>query len=779
MNEKTLNKLEYNKIREKLAELAYFEGGRKMALNMMPAKTFNEVIRRLDETEEAMEAMRYKDPSYLNGIQYIEAHLEKASRRGILNSLEIREIGDVLRAARIAKKYINSFDLPRLGKIGYRLQENAPLETKIEDTIDENGDIKDNATPALKNIRNQINNGKNRIKDYLRNFIRSSNNQKLLQDALVTERDGRYVIPVKQEYRHDIKGIVHDESASGATVFIEPMPVVEHNNKIRKLQQEEKREIERILTELSEHVYAFTEELRINLELLSLIDYIFARARMAYRSNSYRPQISRDGIIDISRGRHPLLGDDAVPMDVQLGREFDILVVTGPNTGGKTVALKTVGLLNLMGMSGLFIPARENSCINVFSSIYVDIGDEQSIEQSLSTFSAHMNNIIDILSRVDSNSLVLIDEMGAGTDPIEGAALATVILEEMLKKQVKVMVTTHQSELKSFAYQNDRVENACVEFDPISLRPTYKLTIGMPGQSNAFEIARRLGLGSNLVERAKKFVPKNELEMSNMIRQMKESQRNYEVSAREVEILKAKLTREKELLSQEKQKFQEEKEAILTEAHHEAARYLRKLKSEADEAVDDLKQLIKTKDKPPKWHEVEKQRQKLKQIKPEVYTEDTIILDQKQEITPGDYVYIKNIKQIGYVLEGPNAQGEVMVQAGMMRLSVKISQLQKTKSPERNNVKVRNNTFLEKARNISKEIDVRGKLAEEALIEIDKYLEDANLVGVDSVRIIHGKGTGALRKAVREYLKNHRYIKSYHDGSHNEGGYGVTIAEFH
>ncbi len=782
MDIKILNKLEFDKIQNKLADMSYFAGGYKRALDMRPSSDYFTVNKSLDETTEAMEALRFRDPGFLSGLQLIDQHLGKARIGGILSPAEFLDIFHILHASRQARKYVQKGKYPTLQKICASMAENIDLEEKIQRAISEEGSIRDDASPELKRIRNQINTSRQRIREYLQAFIRSTDKQKLLQDALITERDGRYVVPVKQEYRYEVKGIVHDESTSGATVFIEPLPVVEHNNQIRGLQAEEKREVERILRELSQLLMIFTEELEINQDILGTLDFIFARARMAYKMNAFRPDVNNSGIVDLNRAKHPLLGENAVPINLQLGIDFDILVVTGPNTGGKTVALKTLGLLTLMAMCGLFVPARENSRISIFDSIFVDIGDEQSIEQSLSTFSSHMKNIIGILDAADKHSLVLMDELGAGTDPVEGAALARVILEELRNRKAKVLVTTHQSELKSFAYQNERVENACVEFNPVSLQPTYELTIGMPGQSNALEIASRLGLKPSMVKRARELVPEREMEVGNMIRKLKESRYHFDESSREIDVIKEELLKEKEMLQREKELFYHERDNTLKKSREEARNYLREIKNEADEALKELKDFLKEKDKPPKWHEVEQKRQRLKKINTgEKLPWDSARNEKEnpdQLIKPGDYVYLKSFDQKGYVVKGSDSQDEVLVQVGALKLNVNKDKIRICEAPEPSRHKwQRNQTYLEKARHISKEIDVRGKMSEEALQDIDKYLEDANLVGLDSVRIIHGKGTGALRKAVRYYLQDHNYVKNYRDGQREEGGFGVTVVE--
>lgn len=776
MDSSTLKKLEFDKIQKMLGELTYFAGGLGYVDNMTPATDYKLVNKRLDETEEAMEFLRYKEPSFLGNLDLVDTQLKKAKIHGLLTAYELLEIYNLLNASRLAKKNINTNQYKQLGILVASIEENYDLEKQIAKAIADDGTVKDDATPELKRIRSQVNTHKNRIREYLQNYIRSEHNQKYLQDALITERDGRYVIPVKQEFRNEVKGIIHDESASGATVFIEPISVVEHNNKIRLLQLEEKREIEKILAKLSAEVALFADNLNHNFKILAILDFIFARARLAYKQNAFRPIINDKGIIEINRGKHPIIGDKAIPLNVELGKEFDTLVITGPNTGGKTVALKTIGLLSLMAMCGLFIPARENSQISIFTSIYVDIGDEQSIEQSLSTFSSHMKNIINIIEKADNNCLVLLDELGAGTDPVEGAALARIILDELRNKGAKVVVSTHQSELKNYAYQTARVENACVEFDPISLRPTYELTIGTPGQSNAFEIAARLGLNKLLVDKAKELVPETDKEISKMIKELKESRYEYNNLLKELEVEKEKLQLEKISLDEEKQNFLLEREDIVRKAQEEAELYLKQVKEEADLAIKELKSTLKKQDERLKWHEIENNRQKLKKLsKPHPKISELEVGINNRDIKIGDYVYIKNIKQKGYILE--IKQDEIVVQVGILKINVKKNDVVITESPEERKAYIKNNTFLEKAKQINKEIDLRGKLAHEAIEEIDKYLEDANLVGLDSVTIIHGKGTGALRKAVREYLKGHRCVKDFRDGLYNEGGLGVTIVE--
>lgn len=772
MERETLNKLEFDKIQNQLVQLAYTDGARGKIMQMTPAADMELINLRLDETGEAMELLRFGEPGFLNSLRPVEQHLKKARVAGILSPGELIDVYHLLRSSRLALKYTGTPAARVLKNICAGLTENRALEQTIIDAVEEDGRLRDDASSALRSIRKQIETSRLRIKDYLQNFIRSGNNQNLLQDALVTERAGRYVVPVKQEYRNEVKGIVHDESASGATVFIEPMPVVEHNNKIKSLQIEEQREIDRILRQLSAAVSVFAGELQTNNEILESLDVIFARAHLAYNMHAFRPNINDRGIIDLQKARHPLLGKQAVPVNISLGQSFDILVITGPNTGGKTVVLKTTGLLTVMAMCGLFVPAREDSRLSVFKNIYVDIGDEQSIEQSLSTFSSHMSNIIRILDQVGPGSLVLMDELGAGTDPHEGAALARAILERMKRRQAKVIVTTHQSELKTFAYQNERVENACVEFNPVTLMPTYELTIGTPGQSNAFAIASRLGLDSEIVSQASSLVPEREKEIGDMIRQLKESRYHFEINSREMEKDRQELDRQRQELAAERENLTTMKNEIIRKARQEADSYVRAVKREANEAIDELKELLKEKEKPPKWHEVEEKRKRLRSLT--ISFDEAKSGDGEKDFKVGDYVQLKSVGQHGYVLEEPNSAGEVLVQMGVARLSVNREQLVRAQSRQEQPQRYQQ-SFLAKAKSISPELDLRGKYAEEALEELDKYLDDAALAGIDKVRIIHGKGTGALRRAVRNHLQNHHFVSDFRDGAIAEGGFGVTV----
>ena len=776
MNKNAINKLEFNKIMDQLMELAYSEIGREKILNLKFYHRADEVRRALDQTQEAMELLRFGDIAFLAGVKSVRPALGRAKASGVLNPLELRDIYLLLRASRLMKQYIASRDNPALQLLGDELSSDEALEKRIGLSIDEEGFVRDEASLELSGLRRQIENLRGKIRDYLQNFIRSGNNQTYLQESIITERAGRYVVPVRQEYRQAVRGIVHDESASGATVFIEPMAVVDYNNKIRSLQAEEKREIERILTALSALVAEQTEALLTDYDHLGQLDFIFARARHAYDWGAFRPLLNHNGLIDMQRARHPLLGDKAVPIDIALGKAFDILIITGPNTGGKTVALKTVGLLTLMAMAGLFITAREHSQIAVFDDIFVDIGDEQSIEQSLSTFSSHMSNIIRILREMDERSLVLIDEIGAGTDPVEGAALARAIIDEIRSHQGRAIISTHQSELKYYAYQQERVENACVEFDPVQLVPTYKLSIGVPGQSNAFEIAARLGLEAKLVEQARALVPENEMELSNALRQLRESRYYYEQAEAELELRRLQSQQEIAELTQAREKLERDQERAVEKARREAEAYLKQVKQEAAEALEEFKELVRDRQRPPKWHEVEQKHKRIRQLRSQEGEAAEEIQGAAPQLKVGDYIWSQKLRQYGYVLGLPNQQGELSAQFGIIRAVVNANQCVLSEAPEEKSSRISRELVLQKARDISPEIDLRGKLALDALEELDRYLEDAGLAGLERVRIIHGKGTGALRRAVREHLRGHRLVAEFRDGEREEGGFGVTVA---
>ncbi|NLV16686.1 MAG: endonuclease MutS2 [Syntrophomonadaceae bacterium] len=771
----TLRRLEFKRIIDMLIDQTVSAGGRLLAASLEPSSNIGAADSQQAETEEALGLLHLQEPVFLHDIHDIRPYLSKVRVGGMIYPTDIYRVYQVLVAARKALGYLMLSKGPRTQWLQAGIVENIQLEKEIRLVVDETEGVKDSASPELQSLRNRQNTLRLRIKDYLRDFIKSTNNQKFLQDLLVTERGGRYVVPVKTEYRNEIRGIVHDESASGATVYIEPEPVVVSNNEIRRLEAEEAHEIERILRRLSARIAEFADDLERDLECLETLDFWLAKARLALKMEAFRPHLNSQGRIKLYRARHPLLSHRAIPIDIEIGDKFDILVITGPNTGGKTVALKTVGLLTVMAMTGLFIPASSESEIAVFSEVLVDIGDEQSIEQSLSTFSSHMKNINDILGRANEHSLVILDELGAGTDPMEGGALARAILEKFLDLKSRVLVSTHHSELKTFAYQYERVQNGCVEFDPVSLRPTYRLTIGMPGQSNAFEIAGALGFDPTLVSRARAFVPQQEKEISLLLTDLKEQLFNSRSAVEAARVLQKQLLEERKALGQKSQAIDEEREQFLNKLKADSTRYLEARRREFDEIMAELKKKAREAEAP-KWHEIEAMKKSYQQALPDMRLnpEPEGNPYHGKQVEAGDYVEIKSIRQKGYVLEVN--QGEVVVQVGIMRLTVPDSDVIPSISPDEEYVRQKNRTYLDKRKNIPTEINLRGMLAEQALDETEGYIEQAFLAGIEKIRIIHGKGTGALRRAVRGYLLDHPYIKNFRDGEANEGGHGVTIA---
>lgn len=775
MNERVLEKLEFNRIREMLAAQACSAGGRDLALNLVPLAERKIIEKSFDELEEAMGLLRVNEPSFLYKIREVKLLLRKAAIGGMLQPPELLDISLVLQASRRGGSYLARQSGMALETYQEALVPLPLLEKDIAAAVDDEGRLRDDASDVLKKLRRDIESLRQRIKAYMQDFVRSGSNQSYLQEALVTERSGRYVVPVKVEHRAIVKGIVHDESASGATVFIEPMAAVEMNNKIRSLQIEEQREVERILRRLSAMAAVYQDEICLNYDTLVALDLVFARASLAFNLQAFRPQVREDGVVDLIKARHPLLGDRAVPINVELGQNFDILVITGPNTGGKTVVLKTIGLCCLMAMAGLYIPANENSVVSIFSPVFVDIGDEQSLEQSLSTFSSHMSNIINILENAGAKSLVLLDELGAGTDPVEGSALARAIMVRLLEIGARAVVTTHQGELKNFAYQSERVENACVEFNPFTFQPTYALTIGTPGQSNAFEIARRLGLDDSIVDSARSFVPDRERETSLMIRRLKESQHSYDEMLGVLESRERDFAREQSRFNEEKGRFEGEQKKIISQSRREASDYLRRIKRQADDALEEFKKSLKAEDDKIKWHQIEEGRRSLKALEERPANESGAIYT--DELALGDHVSIAGIKQKGQIIAFPSPE-EVEVQVGGMKIRARREQLNLIAAEKERAVRQYQRLVSERLKDLSVEIDLRGKSAEEALYELESYLDNAVLCGLKRVRIIHGKGTGALRKAVREYLKGHRAVLSFQDSAYNEGGSGATTVEF-
>ena len=790
MNEKTLRVLEYGKIIEKLKNKAESSLGVELVSKLRPSINYGVVKHSQEETDEAVKLILRRGNPPLGGIHNILMEVKRAEIGGILYPGGLLKIADTIRAARNLKAFLkqskdeNDITLPILeNTIGY-LNAFRDIEESIFNAIISEEEVSDSASTSLRNIRRQIKVKNDGIRSKLNSIINSQENRKHLQDALITIREGRFVVPVKQEYRSVFPGLIHDQSSSGATLFIEPIAVVNLNNELKELQLKEKQEIEKILTELTGLVAEEAEGIKNNQKILSKIDFIFAKGKLSLEMRANKPLINKDGYINILRGRHPLLNaKEVVATDIYMGRDFTTLLVTGPNTGGKTVTLKTVGLFTLMTQSGLQIPVDTGSEMAVFTSVYADIGDEQSIEQNLSTFSSHMTNIVDILENVEDNSLVLFDELGAGTDPTEGAALAMSILDYLYSKKVRTLATTHYSELKVYALTTEGIENASVEFDIESLSPTYKLLIGVPGKSNAFEISKKLGLQNFIIDNAQKFISSENIEFEDVLSKIEKDRTETERAKSDVLRLKEDLERIKIELQAKSEKIDTSKENILRLAREQARDTLIKAKQESQEILDELKDISEEIEKE-KQQRLQAAREKLKgslddiegALSEEILTKKSA--KPLKAVKVGEDVRILSLNQNGVVVSPVDSDGNVLVQIGIMKVTVPIDTIEKSKVDNKAKTQGSAKSVMKnKAQNVKMEIDLRGKDLEEASYEMDKYLDDAYLSGLKEVSIIHGKGTGVLRKGIGQLLKSHRHVKSYRLGGFSEGGDGVTIAE--
>ncbi|MFD2705244.1 endonuclease MutS2 [Salibacterium lacus] len=780
MNERVRRVLEYDKMKEQLKNHVASTLGRKKVEALEPFTELDKAEEELNRTEEGAKVLRLRGQAPLGGITDIRAHLKRAEIGGTLNAGELLETADTIYGGRHIKKFIETMveeeiELPLLSELAGPIAPLSDLEREIKQSIDDHGEVLDAATPALRSIRQRIRGLEADIRSKLEQMTRSSQ-QKKLSDAIVTIRNDRYVVPVKQEYRSSFGGIVHDQSSSGATLFIEPQSVVTMNNQLNEARVQERQEIERILKELSERVQGAVDQLLENLDYLAELDFLFTKAYYAYQLKASRPRLNGSRRLRFKEAKHPLLdGDEVVPIDVELGTTFSSLVITGPNTGGKTVTLKTVGLLTLMAQSGLYLPVEEESEAAVFSNVYADIGDEQSIEQSLSTFSSHMTNIVEILDHVDEKSLVLFDEIGAGTDPTEGAALAVSILDYVYASGARLVATTHFSELKGYAYNREGVMNASVEFDVETLSPTYRLLIGIPGRSNAFAISRRLGLGESIIEAAESEVHEDTRQVENMITSLEEKKQ-----AAEEELDEARKTREEaEQLHRElEQKLQEmdrKKQDVISSAENKAQKELEKAREQADDIIKDLRELQKEGHQV-KEHELIDARKRMEQAAPDLSKRQQIKkqADSERTFHPGDEVKVLSFNQQGQVLE-KKGDKEYQVQLGIMKVNVKADDMEKVKQePVRQPSRPVTNVSADNA--VKPELDLRGVRYEDAMQKVEKYLDEAVLAGYPQVHIIHGKGTGALRKGVKELLNKHPSVAETRDGGMNEGGIGNTVA---
>ncbi len=784
MNERTLKALEYDKIIGRVEALASTSAGKELVRKLQPYTALERIQEALRITSEAVYYLAGSERPPLGGIFDIRSELKRAAIGGVLSPTELLAVGSTLRASRLMREFLKPDherkDIAILPEWGSRLGSFPRLEREIERCIGPEGEILDSASPKLHEIRNQIRIYQNRVRDKLDSIVRSSENAKYLQDLIVTVRNDRYVIPVKQEYRSLFPGIVHDQSSSGATLFIEPMAVVELNNQIRLLENEEEEEIRRILTELSRAVAEIVEAAKVSVEILARLDLAFAKARYSLEIGGIEPELNQDGIIELQQARHPLLKGNVVPITVYLGKDFDTLVITGPNTGGKTVTLKTVGLLTLMAQSGLHIPALFGSKVAVFDRIFCDIGDEQSIEQSLSTFSAHMTQIVRILEEAtDSGCLVLLDELGAGTDPSEGAALAMSILTHLHSLGVRTVATTHYSELKAFAYKTEGIQNASVEFDLATLRPTYHLNIGLPGSSQAFQIALKLGLPEFLVEQAKQYISEETAQVEAMLRDIENDRRKAREDRRVSEEARAKGEAFKRRYEAELNKLKQEKEELLRQARAEARELLIEARRESENLLRQLREAAPDQAKAVANQARKQISEKIAKLEEKPEKPQRTSRPKPGQVKVGSRVRVLTVDQEGTVLA--LEANSALVQVGIMKLSIALDDLELVAEavPEKGEKMLgkTGTTGMETAQHISAELSLRGLTVDEALYELEKYLDQAIMAGLKRVRIVHGKGTGALRQAVQKYLKDHPMVRSVAFAEQNEGGLGASVVE--
>lgn len=783
MKERTLRILEFNKIKDKVEKYAITSSGKEMVHSLEPFKSTYEVEKKLEETNEALELLITKGAPPFEGLYDTREALERAAKGGILTPEQLLKIGGMLRASRRFKEYMNRKEdevaYKNLEDLAYILTPVKSLENDIETAIISEEEISDKASAILYNIRRSLKEKNSSVREKINSIVRS--NSKYLQDAIYTMRGERYVLPVKAEYKGAVPGLVHDQSSTGATLFIEPMSLVNLNNEIKELMLKEKAEIERILTVLSAKVTEHINECLNNSKILTELDFIFAKGKYASAINALKPNVSKDRSFEIFGAKHPLINPkEVVPSDVYLGKDFTTLMITGPNTGGKTVTLKTVGLLHLMALSGLLIPAKDGSTIGFFKEIYADIGDEQSIEQSLSTFSSHMTNIVSILEKADRDSLIIIDELGSGTDPAEGAALAISIIEELKSRDARVMVTTHYSELKGYALNTEGVENASVEFDVETLRPTYRLLIGIPGKSNAFEISRRLGLNDNVISKSKEYMSKDNLQFEDLIRDLQEKSIIANNNAREARMLKEQAEKLKLEYDQKLAKINKVREKAYEEARQEAKNIISNAKDEADEIVKAMRELERMGIAEGGRNRLEEERKKLKDSLEAKEAALRAAREEKGEaitkVTLGMEAMLPSLNQRVVIISMPDNKGEVQVEAGIMKINVKLKDLRKVDAAPVKKEKKKRELKLN-TKSIESRIDLRGMDSEEACYRTDKYLDEAYLCNLGEVTVVHGKGTGILRKAINDMLKRHPHVKSYRLGVYGEGGDGVTIVE--
>jgi len=787
MNEKAYRVLEYNKILDLLSAEAASAITKEMIGELKPSLDLYQIKEMLAETTEAVSVIMRKGALPLGAFYDIRDSVYLAAKGGTLTMKQLLEILYNLQTARNAAAFLKS-DLPELPIIrglADALHIRKQLEENIDRCIISEDEMADSASPELKRIRRSIQLQNEAIRAKLNQILNSQDNRAILQDALVTMRQGRYVVPVKQEHKARFPGIVHDQSATGATLFIEPQAIIDLNNELRELELAEKIEIERILAELSAEVGAVRDELLSNQDILAKLDFIFAKGKLSVKMKGTEPIINTAGVLRIKDGRHPLIAaDKVVPISIAIGKEYSTLVITGPNTGGKTVTLKTVGLFVLMTQAGLHIPAGAGTEMPVLQKVFADIGDEQSIEQNLSTFSSHMTNIVNIVENTGKGTLVLLDELGAGTDPLEGAALAISILEHLQDKGALTIAMTHYTELKKYALSKKNVQNASMEFDVETLSPTFRLTIGMPGRSNAFEIAKKLGLKPVIIKHARNMLDRGDIEFEEIITSIEKDKKIAEEERDEAILLNLEMKKQKEQLDRERAKLEEQKEKILSKAREEAREMLREAKELADQVQKELRELEKNADSKERNRRYEAVRQRVRDAS-ERYKEriaaaenpDPVSAD---ELKIGDRVKVLSLNQKGSVLTLPDDKNELLVQVGTMKISVNLDNLCKIRDGAKKKEEKTSrfsSLYRSKVQSVTPSINVRGSLLDDALMDVDKYLDDAYIAGLKEVTIIHGRGEGILREGIQQMLKSHKHVASFRKGAYNEGGDGVTVVE--
>lgn len=785
MKAKTLKTLEYNKILDLLVQQASSSMAKEELKCLQPMTSVAEIKDALAETTQAQTVILKKGSAPLGQIYDISAAMTFARKGGVLTMGQLLQILYNLKIAANVTTFLKS-DLPPLPAID-AIREVIVTCPRLAENIDRciisEDEMADNASPALKDIRRSITRQNDAIRNRLNSIINSSDNRTYLQDAIVTVRDGRYVIPVKAEHRGRFQGIIHDQSATGATLFIEPQVIVNMNNELREMELKEKAEVERILAELSSATAEHFHDITNNQKLLTALDIIFAKGKLSMVMGGEEPEVSEKGALVLKDARHPLIDKKkVVPINIKLGDDYETLVVTGPNTGGKTVTLKTTGLLVLMAQSGLHIPAAGTSTLPVFDHVLADIGDEQSIEQSLSTFSSHMRNIVSILEEMKGNSLILLDELGAGTDPTEGAALAISILENLKARGAYTIATTHYNELKKYALSTKGVENGSMEFNVDTLSPTYRLMIGIPGKSNAFEISRKLGLPEHLIQRASRLLERGDIEFEDVISAIEEDKKKAEAERDEAVLLNISMKKQKEELDRRQALLEEKEKKIIHQAKEEARNILKEARETANDVNRELRALNKIESLGERNRRFDKSRKRLKDAEDKFAEKMIKRVNQSpvkaDQLKIGDKVRVVTLDQPGEILSLPDSKGDLLVKVGMMKVSININDLMfmEEDSEMKNKQAGKYGTlYKSKAQNISISINVQGENLDDAVMDVDKYLDDAYIAGLKEVTVIHGRGEGILKDGLRKLFKRHKHVASYRKGNYNEGGDGVTI----